>query len=59
LNAGGTAIAGKTFVWASGNTAVATVNNGLVSAVMTGSATITATVDGKTGTALVNVSPPQ
>jgi hypothetical protein len=41
--------------WSSSDTAVATVNNGLVTGTGIGSATITAALDGKTGTAVVVV----
>jgi uncharacterized protein YjdB len=48
---------GRTFTWASSNTAVATVSaSGLVTAVATGTATITATDGGVQGSATVNVS---
>jgi Tol biopolymer transport system component len=55
-DADGNAIAGKTFTWGSSNEAVASVSSsGLATAVAGGSATITATVDGKSGTAAVTV----
>jgi hypothetical protein len=41
--------------WSSSNTAVATVNAGLVTAVSIGSATVTATYGGQTGSASVSV----
>jgi hypothetical protein len=41
--------------WSSSDVAVATVNNGLVTGTGVGSATITASLDGKTGTTLVVV----
>jgi hypothetical protein len=41
--------------WSSSNTSVATVRDGLVSAVSAGTATISATIDGVTGTAEVTV----
>src|SRR5215472_18743878 len=41
--------------WSSSNTAVATVKNGLVTAVSTGSATITATVSGKVASSMITV----
>ena len=48
---------GKTVTWSSSNTAVATVsNNGLVTAVKEGSATITAKAGDKTATCTVTVS---
>ena len=46
----------KRLTWISSNTAVATVNNGVVTAVSTGTATITAkTTNGKTATCVVTV----
>ena len=56
-----TMISGKTFVWTSSSTSVATVNSsGLATGVDAGSTTITATVDGVSGTATLTVteSPP-
>jgi len=48
-----------TFIWSSSNPAVATVNaNGLVTAVANGTATVSATAGGKTGTAAITVSTP-
>jgi trimeric autotransporter adhesin len=41
--------------WSSSNTAIATVNKGLVTGTGIGSATITASLDGKTGTTVVVV----
>ena len=47
---------GKAITWTSSNTAVATVNNGVVTAVTTGQAVITATSEGNyTATCTVNV----
>ncbi|MFQ5551274.1 MAG: Ig domain-containing protein, partial [Gemmatimonadales bacterium] len=55
-DANGSAIAGKTATWTSSDDAVATVSvSGLVTAGSEGSATITATVDGVTGTAVITV----
>ena len=51
----GFAITGKTFIWASSDNNVATVINGLVTAVSIGNATISATVDGIKGTAQITV----
>lgn len=56
LSASGAPITGKTPVWTSSNTGVATVaTDGIVTAVGPGTATVTATVDGKSGSASVNV----
>src|SRR5207244_2662046 len=55
--ANGTPLSGRAVTWASNNTAVAMVNgSGLVTAVATGAATITATSEGQSGTAVVTVS---
>ena len=52
-----TTISGKTFAWTSSSTSVATINaSGLATAVDAGSTTITATVDGKSGTASLTVT---
>ena len=49
-NAQGVAMTGKTFAWTSSNSAVASVSSaGVVTALASGSATITATVDGVSG----------
>jgi uncharacterized protein YjdB len=54
-SAGGT-LTGRAVTWSSSNTAVATVNaSGLVTGVSAGSATITATSEGKSGTAAITV----
>lgn len=59
LSASGTTISGKTASWSSSTPAVATVSNeGVVTAVTAGSSTVTATIDGKTGSASVTVVPP-
>src|SRR5213595_892804 len=56
-DASGTPLSGRAVTWASNNTAVASVNgSGLVTAVATGAATITATSEGQSGTAVVTVS---
>jgi hypothetical protein len=56
-DAEGSTISGKTFVWASGDTTVATVSStGMVTAVGNGSTDISASVDGRTGSASVTVS---
>lgn len=55
----GIILTGRQVSWSSGNAAVATVNSaGLVSAVATGSAIITATSETKTGSASLTVIPP-
>ena len=48
---------GRTIVWDSSNKPVATVFDGVVTGVSTGTANITVTVDGKPATVLVSVSP--
>ncbi|HEV8149637.1 MAG TPA: Ig-like domain-containing protein, partial [Gemmatimonadales bacterium] len=54
--ASGTVLSGKTASWSSSNAAVATVSSlGTVTGVTPGNATITATVEGKTGSAQVKV----
>jgi len=56
-DAAGSVLTGRTVTWASGNTAVATVSStGLVTGVAAGHATITATSEGKSGTAVITVS---
>src|SRR5438445_664979 len=53
----GTALTGRTGTWASSNTSMATVSSsGLVKGVAAGPATITATSEGKAGTAAVTVA---
>lgn len=54
----GTVISGVTFTWTSSNPAVATVSpSGVVTGVAPGSATITASAGGKSGTSTVTVQP--
>jgi uncharacterized protein YjdB len=48
---------GRTVTWASSNNPVATVQDGVVNGISLGSATITVTVDGKSASAIVNVTP--
>ncbi|HEU4720039.1 MAG TPA: Ig-like domain-containing protein, partial [Gemmatimonadaceae bacterium] len=55
-DASGTVLTGKTVVWASSNTQVATVASGEVTALGSGTANITATVEGVSGTAVVTVA---
>jgi hypothetical protein len=53
----GVAMAGKSLTWSSANAAVATVSNaGVVTAEGPGMTTVSATVDGKTGTANITVA---
>jgi len=54
----GNVLTGRPLSWNSLNTGIATVSQtGVVTAVAIGTATITATVDGKTGSATINVIP--
>ncbi len=56
-DAGGAALSGRSIIWSSGATAVATVNGtGLVTGVAPGSTTITATSEGQSGTAGITVT---
>jgi trimeric autotransporter adhesin len=55
-DASGTLLSGTPVVWASDNLQVATVSGGEVTAVGSGSASITATVDGVSGAAAVSVA---
>jgi len=56
-DAGGNVITGRPTTWSSSNTNVATVTStGLVTAVTQGAATITATVDGVSGTSTVSIN---
>jgi len=58
-DANGTALAGRTVTWSSSNTSVANVDgSGLVTAAAAGSATITATSEGQSGTSSVTVTSP-
>lgn len=57
LDSNGSAVTGKTFTWASSNSSVATVSNsGVVTARRAGTATITATSDGRSSTSTVLVT---
>jgi hypothetical protein len=59
-NAAGDALAGKSVTWASSDNSIATVSPaGRVHAVAGGSASITATIEGKSGSANATVSPTQ
>jgi uncharacterized protein YjdB len=56
-DASGNVVAGPTVAWSSTNTAVATVSaQGMVTAVAAGNATITATSEGKSGSAALTIS---
>src|SRR5205809_10347 len=56
-DASGNPLTGRTVTWASSNTSVGTVNaSGLVTGVVAGSTTITATSEGKSGTSAVTVT---
>src|SRR5207249_10767240 len=58
-DANGASLSGRAVTWSSSNTSVATVSgSGLVSGVTMGSATISATSEGKTGTASITVTAP-
>ena len=58
LDANGNALTGRAVAWASSNAGVATVSDaGVVTGVAPGDATITATSEGKSGTATVTVTP--
>src|SRR6266700_2245052 len=58
-DANGNPLVGRTVTWQSSNTSAATVNGGgLVSGVAAGSATITATSEGQSGTSVITVTPP-
>ncbi|HEX2602232.1 MAG TPA: Ig-like domain-containing protein, partial [Gemmatimonadaceae bacterium] len=57
-DASGAVLTGRSLAWSSDNTAVATVNgSGLVTAVATGTASITGTSEGKSGSATLTVNP--
>ncbi|MEO8480048.1 MAG: Ig-like domain-containing protein [Gemmatimonadota bacterium] len=56
-DAAGTGLSGRAITWTSSSLAVATVSNGLVTAVGPGTATITATSEGKSGTLSITVNP--
>jgi len=58
-DANGSPLTGRVMTWSSSNTSVAGVNgSGLVSGVAAGSATITATSEGQSGTSAITVTPP-
>jgi uncharacterized protein YjdB len=54
---GGKTVTGHTITWSTGNAAVATVSNGLVTGVSAGSVAITATSLGRSGTLTLDVGP--
>jgi uncharacterized protein YjdB len=56
-DAEGQSIAGRPVTWSSGDPAATVSGSGLVTGVSAGTATITATVDGKSGSAVVTVVP--
>lgn len=59
LDRSGNAIAGRPITWSSSNSSIATVSvSGLVSAVALGRVTITAAVEGKSGTSTIDVVDP-
>lgn len=58
-DANGTTVGGQTISWSSNNTSVATVSSsGVVTGVAAGTATITASTAGKSGTATITVTAP-
>ena len=58
-DASGNPLSGRTVAWSTSNASIATVSNsGVVAGVAAGPVTITATIDGKTGTRAINVLPP-
>lgn len=60
FNASGAALTGKTATWTTSSSAVASVSNaGVVTGVAAGTATITATVEGRSGTSVITVTSTQ
>jgi uncharacterized protein YjdB len=58
LDASGAVVTGRQTTWSSSNETIAIVSaSGLVTGVAAGSVTITATIDGRAGTAAINVAP--
>ncbi len=58
LDASGAPVIGRTAAWTSSNETIAVVSsNGVVAGIAEGSVTITATIDGQSGTAAVTVAP--
>lgn len=58
LDGNGTVITGRAVTWSTSNASLATVSGGLVTGVAPGNVTITATSEGKTGSAVITVQPP-
>jgi hypothetical protein len=58
LDGNGTVITGRAVTWSTSNASLATVSGGLVTGVAPGPVTITATSEGKAGSAVVTVLPP-
>jgi hypothetical protein len=58
LDRNGSAVSGATVAWSSSNDLVATVADGLITAVAIGTAFITADADGQTASVMVTVQPP-
>lgn len=58
LDANGAVLGGRAVTWSTSNASVATVAAGLVTGVSAGTATITATSEGKSGIAVITVAPP-
>jgi len=58
LDGNGTVITGRSVTWSTENASIATVSGGRVTGVAPGNTTITATSEGKTGSAVVTVLPP-
>ncbi|MDB4916314.1 MAG: Ig domain protein group 2 domain protein [Gemmatimonadetes bacterium] len=59
LDVNGVVLTGKSITWSSSNSAVATVSElGIVTAVSSGAAAITATSEGQIGSAIITVLPP-
>jgi uncharacterized protein YjdB len=58
LDASGAIVVGRPVTWVSSNETIAIVSaNGVVAGISPGSATITATIDGRAGTAAISVAP--
>jgi uncharacterized protein YjdB len=58
VDASGSPVVGRTVTWSSSNETIAVVSsNGVVAGIAEGSVTITATVDGRSGTAAITVAP--